>query len=562
MKKMQRGTFPNSRVPILRWSVLAVCCLMILVAALAPLAVYMLGTRGNQRQNQRLREQIRGEIVTQFRDIQRIGSMPQVQKALRGQEAAALRQAMAEYGGDDEQAFYAFVLPDGTTCLASPAWGDENPALSGAMRQSMEKLGRQEVTVDLVFAPLFDRGDTIAYTAVQITLEGQPEGFLFWGIGSGYIAALAGESGPSQVLLTSGGNTIFSTTAAGEPSAVADGYRSSRDYAVSQGSISDLCQVQTIRPLAGIRGAALLVAGAALVLCAVLLSALVFLLVRETRRERVSAQKLERVLQGIEKMDLDFRIDVEDGEEFQVFYQAINTVVSHVHELLLQNRELSQRRSRMEIRQLQGQFNPHFVFNILANLQYMIEVQPQQAGEMLSSLSRLLRYSIQNVSTNVLLGTDLKHMEHYLALQKMRFGARLDYRMDIAEELWGCMIPKLLIQPVIENAVKHNLEKTDHLLIEISAGQRGRELVFQVRDNGKGIPPRDLAQLRYTLENADDRTDHIGLMNVHRMLQLQYGPEYGIEIQSVYSRGTTVTLTLPYVLPEEEETREGGGQGV
>ena len=83
-----------------------------------------------------------------------------------------------------------------------------------------------------------------------------------------------------------------------------------------------------------------------------------------------------------------------------------------------------------------------------------------------------------------------------------------------------------------------------------------------MRDNGKGIPPRDLAQLRYTLENADDRTDHIGLMNVHRMLQLQYGPEYGIEIQSVYSRGTTVTLTLPYVLPEEEETREGGGQGV
>jgi len=236
-------------------------------------------------------------------------------------------------------------------------------------------------------------------------------------------------------------------------------------------------------------------------------------------------------------------------EEFNKLLSSFEMVLAEKEALIKNNSELSERKRIMEIKQLEEQFNPHFLFNILETLKYQIMIDKDKAVEMVLAFAALMRYSIYYGSTVVPLGTDIEYINDYLMLQKLRYNRRLTYSIDIPDELQECLIPKLLLQPIVENSLSHGLVDVIH--ITIRAECRADMLIISVEDNGKGIDSQNLQLLRESLEKDSIYKEHIGLYNSHRVIKLLYGNRYGLEINSCH--GTLITIRLPFVLESEDE---------
>jgi two-component system sensor histidine kinase YesM len=148
------------------------------------------------------------------------------------------------------------------------------------------------------------------------------------------------------------------------------------------------------------------------------------------------------------------------------------------------------------------------------------------------------------------LKTDIEYVNNYLALQKLRYNKRLEYSIHIDENLMSCKVPKLLIQPIVENCLNHGADNSKFIHIEISGSLCQKDVLeLTVSDNGSGIEPEKLAMIQYNLDHENVDPNHIGLYNVHRALRLQFGPEFGLSIDSKPSQGTSVMLRI---LVEEE----------
>ena len=236
-------------------------------------------------------------------------------------------------------------------------------------------------------------------------------------------------------------------------------------------------------------------------------------------------------------------------EEFNKLLSSFEMVLAEKEALIKNNSELSERKRIMEIKQLEEQFNPHFLFNILETLKYQIMIDKDKAVEMVLAFAALMRYSIYYGSTVVPLGTDIEYINDYLMLQKLRYNRRLTYSIDIPDELQECLIPKLLLQPIVENSLSHGLVDVIH--ITIRAECRADMLIISVEDNGKGIDSQNLQLLRESLEKDSIYKEHIGLYNSHSVIKLLYGNRYGLEINSCH--GTLITVRLPFVLESEDE---------
>ena len=236
-------------------------------------------------------------------------------------------------------------------------------------------------------------------------------------------------------------------------------------------------------------------------------------------------------------------------EEFNKLLSSFEMELAEKEALIKNNSELSERKRIMEIKQLEEQFNPHFLFNILETLKYQIMIDKDKAVEMVLAFAALMRYSIYYGSTVVPLGTDIEYINDYLMLQKLRYNRRLTYSIDIPDELQECLIPKLLLQPIVENSLSHGLVDVIH--ITIRAECRADILIISVEDNGKGIDSQNLQLLRESLEKDSIYKEHIGLYNSHRVIKLLYGNRYGLEINSCH--GTLITVRLPFVLESEDE---------
>ena len=235
------------------------------------------------------------------------------------------------------------------------------------------------------------------------------------------------------------------------------------------------------------------------------------------------------------------------SEESQALYTRFRELIAH-------NDELLDRRRQMEIKHLEEQFNPHFVYNVMETVRYQISEDPETASEMLLSFASLMRYSVNYGHTKVLLETDVEYVNDYLLLQKARYNNCLLYDFDIPEELLECRVPKLLLQPVIENSIVHGYRAGRTLSIRVQAEHRDDTLRFIVTDDGAGIPAGRLAELRESFEHdlTNEYAAHVGLYNIQKVIRLTYGAPYGVQIESTEGQGTAVTLTIPYEVEENE----------
>ena len=205
-----------------------------------------------------------------------------------------------------------------------------------------------------------------------------------------------------------------------------------------------------------------------------------------------------------------------------------------------------------ELRELESQFNPHFLFNTLENIKFMVRLDPGAATEMIMALSTLLRYSITSSGQQVELQEDIRYLESYIKIQQYRFGSRLEFNANIEQAARSATIPKLLFQPLLENAIKYGEDEYGKLKINFQVQIADGQLHVLVKDAGKGMDEEKLKQLRKLLTSSENNTGHWGLFNVQRRLQLIYGTDYGLTLSRPQEGGMEIRLSIPLSKKEQK----------
>lgn len=203
----------------------------------------------------------------------------------------------------------------------------------------------------------------------------------------------------------------------------------------------------------------------------------------------------------------------------------------------------------MELRVLQSQINPHFLFNTLAAIgaQATLESAPA-TGRLVLALSRMLRYNLRRIKDTVPLADEIAVVQDYLLIQQARFEGRLAVEVTVQPDVAGTPVPVLTVQPLVENAVLHGLEGRSDGMLRVSARRQGNLVAIEIVDNGQGMSGD---RLREVLEQRDTgsglaHTTGLGIYSVDRRVKYYFGPEYGVQLESRPGRGTKATLRLPY----------------
>lgn len=258
-------------------------------------------------------------------------------------------------------------------------------------------------------------------------------------------------------------------------------------------------------------------------------------------------EEIVKAIENIKTGDLETRLNVETNDEFGIIADSYNEMLLNIKKLIEINKEEAKHSAVMEIKQLESQFNPHFLFNTLEMLRCTIKYDTSVANKIIINISSLLRFSIENKSSEVSLQRDLLYTKNYLEIQKYRFGENFDYEIKAEEDLENYYVPKLIIQPVIENAIKHGYTQVEKMIIYIRVKTVKEKLIISVYNNGKEIEKEILDEIREKLKNkkAEEFKNHIGLYNIFRRIQLMYGEKYGLRILSRKDKGTSVRVSLP-----------------
>lgn len=278
-----------------------------------------------------------------------------------------------------------------------------------------------------------------------------------------------------------------------------------------------------------------------LVVISIVISLLLYFIIPTTMKE--SVQSFNQLLGFITRPER--KRNEQKFDEFRKIETEFEGKLMQINELVEHNKEIEETKRIMEIKQLESQFNPHFAFNVLEMLRYEITLNPKNAQDIIVSFANLLRYNTYYGNTVIELGTDLEYVRDYLKLQKMRFHNRLDYEIEINEQLTRVEVPKLILQPLIENSIKHNMEKVRHLFIKIDVSKVSEDLHISIQDDGGGITPEQLSELHEILEREENPSLHYGLYHTQRVIRLLYGKSYGLKIESEVGQGVGITAILP-----------------
>lgn len=257
-------------------------------------------------------------------------------------------------------------------------------------------------------------------------------------------------------------------------------------------------------------------------------------------------QKLQRRMKEVEAGALDTVAAMQGAYEIQQLTQSFNTMIAQIQQLMRQVIDDHTRLRKSEMKALQAQINPHFLYNTLDSIVWLAEDgDSQSVVTMVSALARFFRLSISGGHDLITIADELRHAENYLIIQSIRYKDRFDYTFEADDAVLTCRTVKIVLQPILENAIHHGIEKSvDHGHIRIEARLLGDQVLLRVSDNGLGIPPETLARI---FDISPSRTSGIGIKNVHQRIQLYFGKEYGLTIQSEVEQGTVVEIRLPNV---------------
>ncbi|TDW25310.1 histidine kinase [Breznakia blatticola] len=240
----------------------------------------------------------------------------------------------------------------------------------------------------------------------------------------------------------------------------------------------------------------------------------------------------------------EHRIAISTQDEFEAVANQINTLLDRVQELHNENTQLLELNNMVEMKQLTAQFNPHFLYNTLEILRNLWAVDKERADRLIYQLTQVLRYSINNAKRDVQLAEDMIYINHYLEIQKLRYGDRFECSIDIEDNCYTCVIPKLLLQPMIENSIKYGYLKVKKLKIQIRAYMNDNVLYIMIKDNGHGMEHDRELEMQEYIKGTQEAEESFGLYNVARRLELQYAGVSGIELVNEQGIGLEVWIKI------------------
>ena len=282
--------------------------------------------------------------------------------------------------------------------------------------------------------------------------------------------------------------------------------------------------------------------------------AIVFLLRYSIRLSRSITAPLEELCRRAERVDAgDLTVQEpvpSEIWEIRTLSEGMEQMIGRLDDQMGEIKRRQESLRRTELALLQAQINPHFLYNTMDTIIWLIEADKQQeAVEMVANLSSFFRHSLSKGEDVITLAEEERHVRSYLQIQHARYQDIMEYILDIDPGLHDAMLPKLTLQPLVENALYHGIKlKRAKGTIRITATLADGCVLLRVEDNGVGITPQRLAQLRGAMERQE--RVGFGLSAVNQRLRLQFGPEYGLRLDSEEGQGTTVTARIPYVRKE------------
>lgn len=267
-------------------------------------------------------------------------------------------------------------------------------------------------------------------------------------------------------------------------------------------------------------------------------------------------KKLHDVTTTITKNDLQALVNSENVDEITELGMSFNIMIGKIRELLDSKVKEQENLKRAELRALQAQINPHFLYNTLDTIIWMAEAKrTDQVIEIVSALSSFFRISLSKGRDWITIAEEVERTRSYLTIQKMRYRDILDFKIEVDEAVANFTILKLILQPLVENALYHGIKnKRQGGVIWVRACQKNEaEVELEVEDNGIGFTPEKLTRLQEELEDdsGDIRLESgFGIGNVNKRIRLYYGRPYGLTVHSEYTTGTRVTLVIPAIRGE------------
>lgn len=257
-----------------------------------------------------------------------------------------------------------------------------------------------------------------------------------------------------------------------------------------------------------------------------------------------SIDELLITVNKIKKGDLNARAELNTNDEFEILANQFNDMVIALNDSMNRNIELNTLKTQAEKKQLIAQFNPHFLFNTLETIRYLILTKPAEASDLIMRTTQLLRYSLHQADELVLLKHDLEYTRLYCEIQKTRFAEKFDYSLMLSDAILEQKVPKLLLQPIIENSIIHGFKHKNKLSVIVLGRIESDRIVLSISDNGHGIGIDKLEEINKMIQNKNNDSNHQGIYNVYKRLYLVYEDQLEFDIQS-NENGTVFNVSFP-----------------
>ncbi|WP_200859479.1 sensor histidine kinase [Ruminiclostridium cellobioparum] len=258
-------------------------------------------------------------------------------------------------------------------------------------------------------------------------------------------------------------------------------------------------------------------------------------------------KQIRRYMKYIENENFNVSINVKGNDEISLLGKSFNKMSKKLNELINEVYTVQIKQKEAELKALQAQINPHFLYNTLDTIYWMCRMENAvESSYLIQALSRLFRLSLNSGNEFTTVRHEIDHLDNYITIQEKRFEELIRFKINVSDEVLGCKVVKLVLQPLVENAIYHGIEKKGSQgTISVSVLREGNDVVYIIQDDGAGADEEELTKL---LEKVEKNNRGFGIKNVNDRIKLYFGNEYGIKFSSSYENGTTVTVRQPFDL--------------
>lgn len=275
-----------------------------------------------------------------------------------------------------------------------------------------------------------------------------------------------------------------------------------------------------------------------------------------SRRMLAPLMELRDSMRDIQSGDLCVEVSSHRTDEIGELCNAFNDMVYEIRSLTDRVYKSQELLRESQLKALQSQINPHFLYNSLDSVIWLMRLKRQdEAVTMLSALSKLFRIALSRGNDLIMVSEEISHVQNYLVIQSIRYKQKLNYTVNCSEDARCCITPKLILQPLVENCIYHAYAPEQKpVMVNINVELYDENVIFSVSDDGKGMDESHINQLKHCLDlnSSHDNSHGYGLKNIYTRLTMYFGENCSFNIESVQGKGTTVIIRIPKIIEKED----------